>query len=247
MTSWLILGATSGIAKPLVREFADRGYRLFLTAREESSEELRRLAHDLEVRYDVEVQTGIFEALDFPSYGTFILEVEKKFGMIDGVVWMIGRMHPQEELQYDGEQARLQHDTNYTAAMSILSTISETMEKRRSGHIVAIGSPAGDRGRRSNYFYGADKAALPTFLEGLRHRLSRSGVKVLTVKPGPTRTPLTDGVRNLPLVTEPEIVAKDIIQAIERGKEVIYTPRIWQLIMLVIRHLPGWIFKRAKL
>lgn len=245
MASWLILGATSGIAKPLVREFADRGYRLFLSAREESSEELNRLAQDIAVRYDVEVQTGIFEALDFSSHGDFFSKVEKEFGTIDGVVWIIGQMLPQEELQYDIKQARQQHDTNYTAAMSILSIISETMEKRRSGHIVAVGSPAGDRGRRSNYFYGADKAALHTFLEGLRHRLSRRGVKVLTVKPGPTRTPLTDGIKNLPFVTEPDLVAKDIILAIEKNKEVIYTPRIWQLIMLIIRHLPGWIFKRV--
>lgn len=247
MKSWLIFGATSGIAKPLVREFASKGHRLFLTAREESTDELRRLVQDVEVRYDIDVQTAMFDALDFSTHDAFFSNAEKDFGVIDGVVWVIGEYVPQDELQSDLEKARQQHNISYTAAMSILSSIAESMEKRQHGHIVAIGSPAGDRGRKSNYFYGADKAALHTFLEGLRHRLARYGVRVLLVKPGPTRTPMTDGMKNLFLITEPEIVARGIITAIEKESEVIYTPRIWQLIMLIIRHLPRWIFKRLNI
>ncbi len=244
MKSWLIFGGTSGIAKPLVREFADQGHRLFLTAREESTEELQRLVHDIEVRYDVEVKTGSFDALDFSGHSAFITEVERDFGKIDGVVWIIGEMQPHQELQSDIEKAQRQHDVNYTAAMSVLSIIAGIMEKRKHGHIVAIGSPAGDRGRKSNYFYGADKAALHTFLEGLRHRLSRCGVRVLTVKPGPTQTPLTDGMKNLPFIVKPELVAKDIIIAIEKNCDLKYTPRIWQFIMLLIRHMPRWLYKK---
>ena len=247
MKNWLIVGAMSGIATPLARELSARGCRLYLAGREASTEALERLAQDIEVRHGAEVMTGRFEALEMERHEAFVDEVEEAFGPLNGVVWAVGVMEPQGELERDFTGALRQHAVNYVAAMGVLGRVAEKMESRRRGHIVAIGSPAGDRGRKSNYLYGADKAALHTFLEGLRNRLAGRGVTVLTVKPGPTDTPMTAGKKNLPMLARPADVARDIARAIDRGDEVLYTPWQWQYIMLVIRHLPRWIFKRLRM
>ena len=247
MKNWLIVGATSGIAVHLARELASRGYRLYLADREDVADDLERSARDLQVRHNTDIVTGRFEALEMDRHISFVDDVEDRFGLLDGVVWVSGVMESQHKMETDIELARRQHNINYTAAMGVLGEIAERMGKRRRGHIVAFGSPAGDRGRRSNYLYGADKAALNCLMEGIRHRMAGTNVTVLTVKPGPTNTPMTAGMDNLPMLAQPEDVARDIAKAIDRHKEVIYTPWQWRYIMLIIRHLPRWIFKRMDL
>ena len=247
MKNWLILGATSGIAVPLARELASKGNRICLAGRRENSKRLELLAQDLNARFGVEAAVSYFEAVELERLEAFIDEVEETFGRIDGVVYAAGVMEPQLHLQRDFTAARRQHDINYMAAVGLLGHTARKMEARRRGHIVAFGSPAGDRGRRSNYLYGADKAALHLFMEGLRHRLAGKRITVLTVKPGPTDTPMTAGMRKPRFKARPEDVARDIARAIDDKRTVIYTPAKWRYIMCVIRHLPWFIFKRLNL
>ncbi len=244
MQSWLVVGATSGIATPLVRELAKRGHHLLLWDRPEADELLQALRIDIETRYGNRPVSGHFNATDYDSHNEKLDSLENSEGPIYGVVWIIGVMGDQVKLQESGDLARMEHEVNYSAALSFLNLIASRMEKRRFGHIVGLGSAAGDRGRATNYIYGSSKAALHSLLQGLRQRLALSGVTVTTVKPGPVRTPMTAGLTGLPLLAEPEQVASDIAKGIDRQSEIIYTPGIWRLIMFFIRHVPEFIFKR---
>ncbi len=247
MKNWLIIGATSGIAVPLCRELAARGFSLYLADLPETEKRRKRLCEDLRIRYRSEVLTGSFDALNMDQHEAFVDQVEITLGQIDGVVYLCGLMEDQHVLQSDFNKARRQHDINYVAAVGVLGKIAEKMETNGHGHIVAIGSPAGDRGRKSNYLYGADKAALHVFLQGLRHRLAPLGITVLIVKPGPTDTAMTAGMDNLPLLAQPAMQAAAIADAIDRKKSVLYTPWPWKWIMLVIRHLPDFVYNRLNL
>ncbi len=244
MSTWLIVGATSGIATPLARELASRGNRLFLAGRD--NERLALLADDIRARFSVKVAVSLFSAADFDSHVAFVEQVESGFGRLDGVVWAVGILEDQSEVEKDLAAVRRIFDVNTIAAISLLHLVAERMEKRRRGCIVAISSVAGDRGRGKNYVYGAAKAALSTFLQGLRQRLEPSGVKVLTVKPGFVKTRMTEGEDHRFLMAEPDQVAADIARAVDRGAEVVYTPWYWRLIMIAIRHVPEVIFKRFK-
>jgi len=208
MANWLIVGATSGIAQHLIREFAANGHQLYLADRKSEIEECERIANDLKVRYKCEPGYGIFEALDFENNLRFIESVELDFAKLDGVVWLTGVMYKQTDLQVNPELVKRQHEINYTSAVSLLSIVANRMAERRTGTIVAFSSPAGDRIRKSNYFYGVDKMALSGFLDGLRMRLYESGVKVITVKPGPTATPMTAGLDSKQPLADPKKVAK---------------------------------------
>jgi short-subunit dehydrogenase len=158
-------------------------------------------------------------------------------------------MADEQAARRDFAQARQMIDVNFTSAVSILGLVAGHMEDRRHGWIAAVSSVAGDRGRQSNYHYGATKAALSAWLQGLRNRLHPAGVRVLTVKPGMVDTPMTEGVVDprSPLVSTPERVAQDIDRAIRGRGNVLYTPARWALIMGVIRSLPECVFKRLRL
>jgi decaprenylphospho-beta-D-erythro-pentofuranosid-2-ulose 2-reductase len=247
MSTWLIAGATGGIASAVARELGARGHRLVLLDRPETEQRLASDSEDLRVRFSVEVNTFLFNAVDPKKHESLLEEIEKKAGDLDGILWTVGVMWPQEELAADGEKAARHHEINYVSAMQFLGLVADRFERRKSGMIVAIGSPAGDRGRASNYLYGADKAALHVFMQGLRQRLAPAGVHVLTVKPGPTRTPMTAGMEKLPLASTPGVVAKGIVRAIEKKGEVAYVPGIWRFIMLAIRHIPEAVFKKMKM
>ena len=247
MSRWLIAGAAGGIASAVARELAVRGHSLILLDKPETEQRLKADAEDLRIRYSAIVQIYLFDALEVKKHQSLIEEIEKVAGEIEGVLWTVGVMWPQDELASDGARAIRHHEINYVSAMSFLGLIADRFEQRKGGTIVAIGSPAGDRGRVSNYLYGADKAALHVLMQGLRQRLAPAGVHVLTVKPGPTRTPMTAGMEKLPLASTPGVVAKGIVRAIEKKREVTYVPGIWRLIMLAIRHIPEAVFKKMKM
>ncbi|MCI5178285.1 MAG: SDR family NAD(P)-dependent oxidoreductase [Candidatus Electrothrix sp. AW3_4] len=139
-------------------------------------------------------------------------------------------------------------DTNYTGIVSLLNIIADDFEQRKTGFIVGISSVAGDRGRASNYVYGSAKAAFTAYLAGLRNRLHETGVQVLTVKPGFVATKMTAGM-DLParLTAQPEEVAEDIYTAQQKGKNVLYTKWMWKWVMMVIKSIPEWKFKRLNL
>lgn len=241
----LILGATSAIARHVAASFAARGHALFLAGRDAA--EAERVAADVRIRYHVAAESGRFDAEDFEGHRDFVKGVVRRMGDLEGVVVAFGYLGEQEEAERDYEEAFRVIDRNFTAAVSVLNHCAEFFETRRDGFVVAISSVAGDVGRRSNYLYGAAKGGLNVYLQGLRARLFRAGVRVLTVKPGFVDTPMTFGRPKLFLVAPPAEVGEKIVRAALAGRDVIYVPWFWRFVMLAIRLTPERIRKRLNL
>ncbi len=242
----LVLGATSAIGRAVAQEFAAAGHDLILAGRD--PQETARSAADLRVRHGVKVVVREFDAEAFDSHARFFeFCVNEVSGGLQGVVLCHGYMAEQADAQRDFELARRMIDVNYTSAVSILNLAANYFEQRRGGFIAAVSSVAGDRGRQSNYLYGSTKAALSTYLQGLRNRLSKAGVCVLTVKPGFVDTAMTYGRPGMFLVAAPQRVARDIFRGVHKHKDVIYTPWFWWGIMSIIKSVPERIFKKGKL
>lgn len=245
MNKILIVGATSAIAEATARRFAAGGDSLFLVARD--TEKLTAVAEDLRVRGAREVVTRAMDADRLDDHGPMLDAAETTLGHLDVVMIAYGTLPDQARCQDSVEDSLAAWHTNAASPMALLTLVANRMERRGAGTIVAVSSVAGDRGRKSNYVYGSAKAALTTFLEGLRHRLHASGVRVVTVKPGMVDTPMTAAFPKGPLWARPEQVGRDIHKAVERGREVVYTPFFWRLIMLVVTTLPRPLFKRTDL
>lgn len=242
----LILGARSAIAQAIARLLAAQGWDLVLAARRAA--QLEPLAADLRLRTGRQAQVWEFDALDFSSLAALPERVHRECGEFDLGVLVFGYLGDQQRAQRDsGELEQILH-TNFTSAAIALTHLAAYLEKRQApGGLIGISSVAGDRGRQSNYCYGAAKGALSLFLQGLRNRLARSQVHVLTVKPGFVDTPMTEELEGLFLVASPERVARDILWAYIKKRDVLYTPWFWRYIMLVIRSIPERLFKRLKL
>jgi short-subunit dehydrogenase len=239
----LILGARSDIARAVSHTFARNGFNLYLAARRH--EELDPDQRDLTIRYGVMVETREFDVLATTGHGAFYNGLGEK---PIGVVCAVGYLGDQEKAERDPAEARRILDTNFTGCVSILSIVANDFEKRSEGFIIGISSAAGDRGKKSNYYYGSAKAGLTAFLSGLRNRLHPSGVRVITVKPGFVSTKMTEGM-DLPraLTATPEEAADDIFRAWLKDRDVIYTKWYWKFIMLIIRHIPEKIFRKLSL
>ena len=239
----LILGATSDIAKATANEYARNGYGIQLAAR--NTEKLDVIAKDLEARYQLPVSCHAFDALDYSSHGPFWNKLPHR---PDVSLCAFGYLGKQEKGQANWEEARQIIEANYTGAVSILNIVANSYEEQGHGTIVGISSVAGERGRASNYLYGSAKAGFTAYLSGLRNRLYKSGVHVLTVKPGFVRTKMTEGLDlPKPLTAEPEQVAKAIYKGVRAKKEVVYSLAVWQLIMQNIRLIPESVFKKMNL
>ena len=243
MGTVLILGATSDIAVAVARKYAEQGFDLYLAGRD--LEALEALARDIEIRSRRKVVCVKLDVLDYASHRAFYEGIEQK---PDGVISAVGYLGSQEKAQVDFEEAQKIHNTNYLGISNLFDIIANDFESRGSGFIVGISSVAGDRGRKSNYHYGAAKAAFSAYLSGLRNRLNDAKVQVLTVKPGFVATSMTEGM-DLPekLTAQPEQVANDIFNAQQKGGNVIYSKWIWRWIMLIIKHIPEWKFKGMSL
>ena len=243
MKNVLILGATSDMAQAVARRFAAEGWSLTLAARDPNA--LTSLAADLRIRAAAEVHTAAFDALAFEEHARFYRDLPAR---PDVVICAFGYMGINEEAFTDVEEMRRTIDTNFTGAVSILNVIAADFEKRRRGTIVGISSVAGDRGRQSNFIYGSAKAGFSAYLSGLRNRLWRAGVHVMTVKPGFCRTKMTENLDLPPALTaEPEQVAEAIWKGIRKRRNTIYVLWMWRWIMLLIRLIPEPIFKRMNL
>ena len=242
----VILGATSPIARAIAHRFAEAGHPIVLAGRDVA--DLERDATDLRLRHGVAASVLRFDAIDFASHPAFVDAcVNGAAGALEGVVMCHGYMAEQEDAARDFELARRMIDINYTSAVSVLNPIADHLAKVGRGFICAVSSVAGDRGRGSNYLYGSTKAALSTYLQGLRNRLSRSGVGVVTVKPGFVDTAVTFGRPGVFLVAPPRRVGEDVYRAVRRGRSEIYTPWFWRGIMSIIKSIPEPVFKRMKL
>ena len=243
MSYILIIGAKSDIAKSLARKYAENGYDLYLAAR--NSSELEAFSKDINLRTQQEAKCIDLDILDLESHETFYANLNEK---PLGIISVAGYLGDQDIAQSNFDETQKIINTNYTGIVSLINIIANNFEKRKSGFIIGISSVAGDRGRKSNYIYGSAKAALTTYLSGLRNRLHEANVQVLTVKPGFVTTKMTEDM-DLPekLTAQPEEVANDIYRAQQKGKNVLYTKWIWRWVMLIIKNIPEFQFKKMSI
>jgi len=241
----LIVGATSSIAEATERLFAQRGDRLYLLARNE--ERLTALAQDLRIRGAEGVTFASFEANDFASHPRTLDVAIDALDGIDLVLIAHGTLPNQKTCEGDIEVTLKEINTNAVSTILILTHLANRFEAQGRGVIVVISSVAGDRGRQSNYIYGAAKGAITIFLQGLRNRLHKSGIPVLTIKPGFVDTPMTADFKKNILWASPEAIANGILRSIEKKRDVVYLPAFWRSIMWIVCSIPETLFKRLDL
>lgn len=238
--TWLILGASSAMARALARAAADRGEAVIVAGRDMA--DLEALAADCGLRGAPVAEAVAFDARDpsgFPA-------IRDRLAQADGplnVAVFVGSMPPQEEIDADPALVDGTVADSFTGPARLLTLVAPLIEQT-GGTVVGVGSVAGDRGRIGNYVYGAAKAGFHTYLSGLRNRLTRAGAHAVTVKPGFVDTAMTWGLPGMFLVAAPEDVARDILKAVEKRRDIIYTPFFWRYIMLIIRSVPERIFKK---
>lgn len=242
--TWLILGATSSMARALARKLADRGACLLLGGREMA--DLEATAADCRLRGAPLAEAWRFDARDPATFQPILDRMAGLEGTLNAAVF-VGSMPPQEEIDVtpgmiDGVVA-----DSFTGPARLIHGLAALLEERGAGTIVGVGSVAGDRGRVGNYVYGAAKAGFATYMSGLRNRLTRAGAHAITVKPGFVDTAMTWGLEGMFLVAPPEAVADAILKAEKRKKNVIYTPFFWRYIMMIIRAVPEPIFKKMSI
>lgn len=240
MKNILILGATSDIAQAVAKRYAAAGWSLTLAALE--PELLEPIASDLQVRTEADVYSVAFDALDFESHQAFYDGLAVKPHV---AICVFGYMGDQTVARTDWGEASRTIGVNFTGAVSILNVVAADFEQRGKGIIIGVSSVAGDRGRQSNYMYGCAKAGFTAYLAGLRNRFGKTDVHVMTVKPGFVRTKMTEGLElPAPLLAEPAQVADAIFTGAQKRRNTIYVLWMWRWIMLVIKHVPEFIFKK---
>jgi short-subunit dehydrogenase len=242
----IIIGATSAIAHAAARLWAEQGAALFLVGR--SAERLEANAADLSVRGAASVATHVMDATDDAAHAPMLAAALAALGGIDVALIAHGTLPDQRACENNPVRLRAEIETNGVSVCLLSQLIGNHLAAQGGGTLAVIGSVAGDRGRQSNYVYGAAKGMVARFLEGLRNRLAGAGVQVLTIKPGFVDTPMTAefGKKGL-LWAQPQAVAAGILKAIANRRDVVYLPGFWRLIMLVIRHIPERVFKRLSL
>ncbi len=245
MRKVLIVGATSAIAEAVARLLAAQGDLLYLVGRR--AEALEAIAADLRVRGAARVQTEAMDANTIERHASLLDHADVALGGLDTVLIAHGTLSDQAACQQSVALTFQELHTNALSVIALLTLIANHFEAQRVGTIAVISSVAGDRGRQSNYVYGTAKAAVSTFLSGLRQRLYKSGVQVVTIKPGFVDTPMTRDFSKGLLWAKPERVARDIVRAMENGKDVVYTPGFWWAIMQLIKSIPEFVFRRLSL
>jgi decaprenylphospho-beta-D-erythro-pentofuranosid-2-ulose 2-reductase len=244
----VIFGATSAIAQAVARRLAARGARLHLVGRDPLK--LEAVRADLVARGAPgapAVTTAVADLDDISRHRELIDEAERELGTVDAALIAQGTLSDQAACEKDFARTESEWLTNFIAPSGLAAELANRMEARGAGTIAVIGSVAGDRGRKTNYVYGTAKAALATFLQGLRGRLHAKGVAVVTVKPGFVDTPMTASFRKGLLWASPDKVAAGIVRAMERGTPEVYIPWFWWPIMFILRHLPERIFVGLKI
>ena len=245
MLKVLIVGATSAIAEATARRYAARGARLYLLARD--SERLANFARDLEVRGAASVTTALLDVAQDFNADALLATAHAVLQGIDVVLLAHGVLPDQRACEQSVAALRTAFEINTLSTLALLTPLATQLQAQGHGTLAVMSSVAGDRGRQSNYVYGASKAALDAFLSGLRNRLARHGVHVLTIKPGFVDTPMTASFKKGPLWASPDAIAEGIVQAVDTQRDVVYLPWFWRFIMLVIRSVPERLFKRLSL
>lgn len=243
MSSVLILGATSDIARAIARAYARAGRGVILAARRH--ERLAPDIADLELRYGIEALAVEFDALDIAGHAAFF---DALGTLPDTVISVVGFMGDQASSERDPRAAELVMRSNYVGPAAALAEAANRMAARGAGIVVGISSVAGERGRAKNYVYGSAKAGFTAYLSGLRNRLAGSGVRIITVLPGYVATRMTEGMATPKLLTAAPAEVADAILAAETGdRDVLYIRLIWRLVMAVIRAIPERIFKTMRI
>jgi len=245
MSNILILGATSAIAEQFARLHTQSEHKLLLVARNMST--LQEIQNDLDVRGVGQVNIISHDFTEIEKSDELINKCVQVLGNIDLVLIAFGTLPDQEKSSRDSIVMHQEILLNFNAIVVLLNELGVEFEKQKNGTIVVISSVAGDRGRQSNYIYGCAKGGLSIFLQGLRNRLASHGVQVLTVKPGFVDTPMTSSFDKGLLWVGPDKIARDISRAIDKKKDILYTPWFWWWIMMIIRFIPEKIFKKLKL
>jgi short-subunit dehydrogenase len=239
--TWIVIGASSAIGRALARLSAERGADVILAGRD--SEDLHRTAADIGVATGRRTRVAPFDANDTGDHVALAELAHATEGVIN-VALLFAFMPDQADMDANPDLALACVDTGLRGAISALHRLAPVMEQRGAGTVIGFGSVAGDRGRLKNYVYGATKSGLHTYLAGLRNRLGRTGVHVLTVKPGFVDTAMTWGLPGLFLVASPDAVAVACLDAADRRRDVIYVPWFWRGIMAIICSIPERVFKR---
>ncbi len=239
----LILGARSDIGQAIASAFASEGYPVQLAARQPDT--LEGVRTDMELRHNVSVSLHAFDALATETHDAFVSDLPELPGI---AVSVVGYMGQQDENERDLQAAARVIRSNFEGPANILAVLANAFEERGSGTLVGVSSVAGDRGRATNYVYGSAKAGFTAFLSGLRNRLAKKGVHVVTVLPGFVATQMTAEM-DLPekLTAQPEEVGLATLKAVQKNRNVIYVRSIWWLVMLIIRNIPEAIFKKLSI
>jgi NAD(P)-dependent dehydrogenase (short-subunit alcohol dehydrogenase family) len=238
----VLLGATSGMGRALARLLADRGESLFLLGI--PADDLLRSAKDLEVRGAAQVGFQVCDLLDPNSFAGALRQADDALGGFDTVVVTAGLFGTQDRLESDPEFCARLLAANFTHTVLFCEEARKRMLPRGGGTLCVFSSVAGERGRKPVILYGAAKAGLTRYLEGLDHKFRSEGLVTITVKPGFVKTAMTEGLRPPPFAGEPEGVARQVLRAIDKGTPVVYAPPMWALVMLVIRNLPRFVMRR---
>jgi short-subunit dehydrogenase len=242
--TWIILGATSSMARATARRLAKDGAVLLLCGRD--MDDLSATAHDCLARGALKAEALRFDARDNATFAPIITRAASEEGALNCAVF-VGSMPEQSAIDADPTLTDGVVQDSHIGPATFLSLLAPHLEERGQGTVVGVTSVAGDRGRIGNYVYGSAKAGFATYLSGLRNRLTRAGGHVVTVKPGFVDTAMTWGIEGMFLVASPDAVAKDILKAVHKKKNVIYTPFFWRYIMLIIRLIPELIFKKLSI
>jgi len=245
MKNILILGATSAIAEKFAQNLARQNCRYYLVSRNQAR--LDNIADDLKIRGAGEVICHAMDLTETAKHEPLVQDAVNKIGKIDVVLIAYGSLGDQAACESSVELTLRELNTNCLSVISLSTLLANVMEKQASGCLAVISSVAGDRGRQSNYIYGTAKGALTIFLQGLRNRLAKKGVQVLTIKPGFVDTPMTKDFNKGLLWVSPDNIARGIEKAIQRRKDVVYLPFFWRYIMLIIKLIPERLFKKLSL
>ncbi|MBD2859389.1 SDR family oxidoreductase [Spongiibacter sp. KMU-158] len=243
----MIIGVTSSIAEHTARQLVGKGASLYCVAR--NAEKLDSIVKDLNVRApNSNIIGAVMDIRDSQGHMKLLDDAINALGGLDAILVAHGTLPIQKDCESSWETTLVEIDTNALSVLSLLTLVGNYFEQQRRGVIAVISSVAGDRGRQSNYVYGAAKGMVSLFMQGLRNRLFKSGVSVVNIKPGFVDTPMTVGFEKTgPLWAQPDSVASGIVKAMEKGKGDVYLPWFWAVVMFVIRHIPDAIFKRLSL
>ena len=241
----LIIGATSAIAEHCARIWAARGDALHLVARNE--QHVQVIASDLKVRGASEVTTYVTDLNNMDKHEELLDVADAALGGVDIVLIAHGTLSNQKSCELSVKETLAEIQTNALSTISLLTLNANKFEAKQSGTICVISSVAGDRGRASNYVYGTAKAMLTTFTSGLRQRLHKFNVSVVTIKPGFVDTPMTSELKKGFLWAKPSVIAAKIVDAIEKKNTEIYMPSFWWLIMFIIKSMPDKLFRRTSI